>query len=424
MRQCFSRFAAVSVLLGILYVPFLFAQPLQKVRPEVVGFSANRLARLDTLFDTYTAAGKLPGGVLTVTRNGRIAYQRAFGFRNIESGIAMSTNSLFRIASQSKAIVSVGAMILQEEGKLLISEPVSKYLPEFANTTVAVSDENGGYEVVAAKRQITIRDLLTHTSGVGYGGGISADRWKAAEITGWYFADRNEPIRETVRRMAALPFESQPGEKFVYGYSTDILGALVEVVSGMSLDEFLRDRIFRPLDMRDTHFYPPASKADRLATVYSATDTGLVPAPDPGGMVGQGEYINGPRISFSAGSGLVSTATDYTRFLQMVLNGGILYDTRILSRKTIQHMLSNHTGELFLSPGQVFGLGFYINTDTGLRMQPGSDGQFGWGGAYHSTYWADPAEDLVVTYFTQILPASGLDDHAKIRVLVYQAIED
>jgi CubicO group peptidase (beta-lactamase class C family) len=424
MNRRSFRPVALLVLLTSFSVPFLWAQPIQNVRPEVVGLSADRLARLDTFFDGYVAEGKLPGGVLMVTRNGRIAYERAFGFRNIESGIEMSINSLFRIASQSKAIVSVGAMILQEEGALLISEPVSKYLPEFANTTVAVPVEDGGYEVVAATREITIRDLLTHTSGAGYGGGIATQEWQDAGITWWYFADREEPIRETVRRMAALPFESQPGEKFVYGYSTDILGAILEVASGMNLSDFLTDRIFRPLDMRDTHFYPPVSKQDRLASVYAVTAEGLVRAPNLGGREGQGEYINGPRMSYSGGAGLVSTATDYTRFLQMLINGGNLYDTRILSRKSVQHMISNHTGDLFPTPGRDFGLGFFISTDIGEQMLLGTPGEFGWGGAYHSTYWADPAEGLVVTYFTQVLPATGLDDHAKIRVLIYQAIQD
>jgi CubicO group peptidase (beta-lactamase class C family) len=401
------------------------AQTLPRARPEAVGLSSERLKRLSDALRAYVKEGKLPGGVALVARKGKVAYLEAFGQRDVEAGAAMREDTLFRIASQTKALVSVGVMVLQEEGRLLISDPVGKYLPEFRETTVAVPKQGGGYDVVKAKRQITVRDLLTHTSGVSYGGGPARDRWEAAKITGWYFADRDEPVGATVARMAALPFDAQPGERFVYGYSTDILGALVERASGQTLEEFLRSRLLDPLGMKDTHFYLPESKAGRFAVVYSAKESGgLERAPEPGGMVGQGAYVRGPRKSFSGGAGLLSTAEDYARFLSMLLGGGELDGKRILSRKSVELMTTDHLHGLAFRDGQGFGLGFSVVKDLGARGQPGSAGEYGWGGAYHSTYWVDPKEQLVVVYFTQLIPARGLDDHDKLRALVYQAIVD
>jgi len=300
---------------------------------------AGRLERLSGALESYVEEGELAGAVALVAHGGEVSYLEAVGHRDVQAGDPMETDDIFRIASQTKAIVSVGIMILQEEGHLLISDPVGRYLPEYMETTVAVGDGDGGYDIVPANRPITIRDLLTHTAGIGYGGGPAADLWAEADIQGWYFAHRDEPVRETVRRMAALPMDAQPGERFVYGYATDILGALVEEVSGEPLDGFLRTRIFEPLGMADTHFYLPEEKRDRLSVVYSASEErGLAPAPDPGGMVGQGAYVDGPRTSFSGGAGLLSTAHDYARFLQMMLNGGELDGARILSSKSVDLM--------------------------------------------------------------------------------------
>lgn len=416
---------AAVLCVALASAPLAFAQTLQRVKPEAVGLSSERLKRLSEALNGYVKDGRLPGGVVLVARRGKVAYTEAFGQRDREAGAPMREDAVFRIASQTKALVSVGVMILQEEGRLLISDPVGKYLPEFRETTVAVPKQGGGYEVVKAKRPVTIRDLLTHMSGVGYGGGVARDRWEAAKITGWYFADRDEPVGATVARMAALPFDAQPGEKWVYGYSTDILGALLEKVSGQSLDEYLRARIFDPLGMKDTHFYLPESKAERFAVVYSAKEAGgLERAPEPGGMVGQGAYVKGPRKSFSGGAGLLSTANDYARFLSMLLNGGELDGKRLLSRKSVELMTVDHINGVPYREGQGFGLGFSVVKDLGLRGQPGSVGEYGWGGAYHSTYWVDPKEQLVVVYFTQLIPARGLDDHDKLRALVYQAIVD
>ena len=430
-RPCASPRRRTSILTVALLLVALtcsqanYAQTLQRVRPESVGLSSERLNRLSEALDGYVKDGRLSGGVALVARRGKVAYVEAFGQRDIEAKAPMREDSVFRIASQTKALVSVGVMMLQEEGRLLINDPVGKYLPEFRETTVAVPKQGGGYDVVKAKRQITIRDLLTHTAGVGYGGGVARDRWEAAKITGWYFADREEPVGATVARMAALPFDAHPGERWVYGYATDILGALVERVSGRTLEEFLRARIFEALGMKDTHFYLPESKADRFAVVYSAKESGgLERAPEPGGMVGQGAYLKGPRKSFSGGAGLLSTAQDYARFLSMLLNGGELDGKRLLSRKSVELMTVDHIEGKPFRDGQGFGLGFVVVKDLGARGWPGSVGEYGWGGAYHSTYWVDPKEQLVVVYFTQLIPARGLDDHDKLRALVYQAIVD
>lgn len=387
--------------------------------------SSERLQFLTNALQQYVDKGQLSGAVALVARHGKIAYLKSFGKSDMENKLPMMDNSIFRIASQTKAIVSVGVMMLQEEGKLIISDPVGNYLPAFKETTVAVS-KDGKIESVKANRSITIRDLLTHTAGIGYGGGVASDLWKEAGIQGWYFADRDEPIQATVTRMAGLPFDAQPGEKFVYGYSTDILGALIEVVSGVSLDMFLKTRILDPLEMRDTHFYLPKDKSNRLAVVYSSTDKGLQRAPETGGMVSQGAYVNGPRKSFSGGAGYLSTANDYARFLQMMLNKGELNGKRIISRKTVELMTVNHLKEGVLpdANGTGFGLGFSIMEDVGIKGTMGSNGEFGWGGAYHSTYWVDPHEDLIVVYFTQLIPSKGLNDQDKLRALIYQALVD
>lgn len=416
--------ACLALLVFVGAVPSLASQWTQ-VAPESVGVSPGRLDRLDRVFQKYVDDEKLPGSVILVARRGQIAYLESFGYRDREQKAPLQTDAIFRIASQSKAIVSVGVMILQEQGHLLITDPVGKHLPGFNKTTVAEKTDDG-YRVVPAKRKITIRDLLTHTAGISYGGGPAKDKWEAAGITGWYFADRDEPIQDTIARIPELPFDAHPGERFVYGYNTDILGALIEVVSGQALDDFLTEHILQPLGMHDTHFYLPEDKSDRLATVYSSqSGGGLERAPDPGHMVGQGAYDQGPRKSFSGGAGFLSTANDYARFLQMMLNKGRLDGQRILSPSSVELMTVDHIGDIeFGGPGVGFGLGFSVLKDLGLRGTPGAEGEYGWGGAYHSIYWVDPKNELVVVYFTQLIPARNVDDHSKLRTLIYQALID
>tara|TARA_B000000460_G_scaffold73092_1_gene50527 strand:- start:417 stop:1709 length:1293 start_codon:yes stop_codon:yes gene_type:complete len=417
-------------LILVLTLSSIFAQPFRNVRPEIVGMSSERLERLTYQLDSYVNDKKLSGGVALVLRQGKAAYYYSFGYRDQELLDPMEKDDIFRIASQTKAIISVGIMILQEKGLLLIQEPVGKYIPEYNTTTVAESDENGSYKVVKAKRKITIRDLLTHTAGVGWGFGPAKDLWENAEIMGWYFAHRDESIQSTVKRIAKLPMDAQPGEEFVYGLSIDILGALIEIVSGQPLDLFLQQEIFNPLEMKDTHFYLPLDKEARLTKVYSSTDDGIKLAPNPGkrigqSMIGQGHYLNGPRKSYSGGAGLLSTAEDYAVFLQMMLNQGQFGNKRILSRKSVELMTTNHIGSIpFSSDGIRFGLGFGTVEELGGRGKLGSIGEFSWGGAYHSTYWVDPKEEMVVVYFTQLIPALNINDHDKLRALIYQSIID
>ena len=422
LRHAFARAAFSLVLLGAAIAAQ--AQSLRPASPESVGLSAERLERLSAALEAYVDDGQVAGSVTLIARRGRIAYFEAFGQRDREAKAPMKTDAIFRIASQSKAVVSVAAMTLVEEGKLLLTDPVGKYLPEFMETKVAVARDGGGYDVVKAVRPITVRDLLTHTSGFGYGTGVGADLWSAANQTGYYFADRNETIRDSVRRIATLPAHAQPGTQWIYGYNTDILGALVEVVAAKPLDQVLRERVLEPVGMRDTEFYLSRGKTDRLTAVYSMNDGKLERAPTPGNSVGQGHYVEGPRKNFSGGAGLLSTATDYARFLQMMLNGGELDGRRVLGRKTVELMTTSHLGNVSYNPGQGFGLGFSVVEDLGARGSPGSVGEFGWGGAYHTTYWVDPREELVVVHLTQLVPAGTVDDQAKVRALVYQAIVD
>ena len=427
LRQHKAR--AASLILGLaapLALPFVIplAAAQDLVAPNSVGMSASRLALLDSNLQRYVDEARLAGQVYVLMRHGEVVAHEANGMQDLEDGVPMSTDTLFRIASQTKAITSLGIMMLQERGLLDINAPLSRYLPEWKEMQVAVANSSGGYTLEPARREITLRHLLTHTGGMSYGNGVAASAWAQASIQGWYFADREEPVRDTVARMASLPLDAHPGEQWIYGYNTDILGAVIEQVSGQDLANFFAEEIFAPLGMNDTHFYLPASKRGRLATVYRPADGGVEAIPAINGMQSQGLYDDGPRQSFSGGAGLLSTASDYAKFLQMTLNGGELNGARLVSRKTIELMTTDHLGEIAFQPGQGFGLGFSIATDLGLRGTLGSEGEYAWGGAYHSVYWVDPVEDLLVVYLTQIIPATNLDDHTTLRNGVYQAIVD
>ncbi len=416
---------ALAALVGALALSSTaLAQQTPVAVPEAVGVSSTRLDRLSDVLQGYVDEGRLAGMVALLTRGGKVVYHEAFGQRDVEAGAPMRRDSIFRIASQSKAVTSVAAMMLVEEGRMLLSDPVGKYLPAFADTTVAVAGDDGGYDVVESKRPITVRDLLTHSAGISYGDGAAVAAYQEAEIYGWYFADNDEPIGVTVDRLAALPFNAHPGDEWIYRYSSDILGALIERVSGTDLDSFFRERILDPLGMTDTHFYLPVEKRDRLATVYAATpEGGIERSPDVGGMIAQGAYVDGPRKSFSGGAGLLSTASDYARFLQMLLAGGALDGERLLSPKTVELMTVNHVADRFpWAAGAGFGLGFRVTLDLGTTGQYGSDGAYSWGGAYHTTYWVDPAEELVAVLMTQLIPAGNSDLQAKFQTMVYQAI--
>ena len=402
-----------------------WTQGLPSASPESVGLSTERLERVNRVMNDYVDRGRVAGVVTLIARHGKVAHLQSYGSLDIEKNAPMQKDSIFRIASMSKAVTSVAALILMEEGKLLLSDPVSKFIPAYKNTTVAIPPPAGAapdtpVAVVPAKREITVRDLLTHTSGVSYGSGPAEAQYKAAKIWMWYFADKDEPILPVMERLASLPFDAQPGEKYVYGFNTDILGAVVEKASGMPLDEFFRTRVFEPLKMVDTSFFLPPAKRDRLAAVYLAKDGTIERAPDP--QRGQGDYVDGPRKCLSGGAGLLSTASDYARFLQMLVNGGELDGQRLLSPKTVELATSNHLGTLFNEGKTGFGLGFEIVEHVGRSGRPGSVGEFSWGGAYYTSYWADPQEQIVAVFMSQMLPAGNLDLQGKFRALVYQAV--
>ncbi|GAC1514917.1 MAG: serine hydrolase domain-containing protein [Gemmatimonadaceae bacterium] len=392
-----------------------------------LGFSTERLARLDSALQRAVDRKEIAGAVALVLRDGQTVYERAVGWSDREAGRRMTPDAIFRIASQTKALTSVAVMALVEEGKISLGDPVSRFIPAFAHTTVAVRSDTGRV-VLPAKRRITIRDLLTHTAGISYGtdslvAPLYAQRALGpAAGYGWYTADKTEPICQTMERLATLPFVAQPGERFVYGYNTDILGCVVERASGIALDEFVRTRITAPLGMKDTHFYLPPEKRNRLASVYaSGPDSLIVRAPD--GPRGQGAYVDGPRVSFAGGAGLLSTAHDYGRFLQMLLNGGTLEGTRVLGPRTVALMTTNQTGTLYGSPagGTGFGLGFSVVEKAGADGKVESVGTFGWGGAYGTNYEVDPQERLVLVLMLQLLPSRN-DLGARFPMLVYQAL--
>ena len=415
----FRKFAVAAAI--SLLAAFLQAVSLPTAKPAEVGLSAERLDRLTRVMQEYIDRGMIAGMVTLVARNGRVAYLRPFGKLDL-NGAAMPVNGIFRIASQTKAVTSVAVMILQEEGKLLIDDPVAKYIPQFANARVAVpaAEKNSkGYTTVEIKRPITIRDLLTHTAGISYGDGPAKEEYVAAGIYGWFLADKAVPIGEIVKKLATLPFDAQPGEKWVYGYNSDILGYLVERVSGMTLAEFFARKITGPLGMTDTHFFLPEDKLGRFTSVYGVDEKGGLKLMED---ARENSYVKGPRVCYAGGAGLLSTAEDYARLLLMLQGGGELGGARILSPKSVELMTVDHVGDLYDSQG--FGLGFWVTERLGRNGQPGSVGSFGWGGAYHTTYWVDPAEKLIAVLMTQLLPAGNSDLHAKFRAMVYQSIVD
>jgi CubicO group peptidase (beta-lactamase class C family) len=401
---------------------FVFAITARAVDPAAAGFDADRLGRLDRAILAEIDQKRLAGGVMFIARDGRVVKLQAYGQQDIAAGRPMPPDAIFRIASMSKAITTVAALMLYEEGRFMLNDPVGKYIPAFAKSEVAVPppvDAPAGtkYVKVPAKSPITIRQLMTHTAGLTYGVGNNpaAAEFKQANVRGWYFADKDESVGETMQRLAKLPLAHHPGEAYDYGFGTDLLGHLVEVVSGMPLDKFIATRITGPLKMPDTCFFLPPEKAGRLATVYGVTDGVLAPGD-------QGLYVTGPRKCFSGGAGLLSTATDYGRFLQMLLNGGELDGVRLLGPKTVDLMHANHVGDLHAGGRQSFGLGFWVNDRPGRFGELAGEGSYGWGSAYFPQYVVDPKERLVFLFMTQLLPNGGNDLNQRMKVLTYQAL--
>jgi CubicO group peptidase (beta-lactamase class C family) len=388
------------------------------------GFSVERLARVDALLDGYVNDGRIAGIVALVMRDGRPIYEHAVGWSDKEAGQQMTMDTIFRIASQSKALTSVAILQLMEEGRLTVSERAGKWIPSFEKTTVLSPGDNS---TQPAKRAITIRDLLTHTAGVSYGQPpafaalYEPKGLGPAAGFGWYFADKDEPICTSMETLGSLPFAAHPGEQYVYGYNTDVLGCIVEKASGVPLDEFVRTRITGPLGMKDTYFYLPADKAARLSVVYgSGPDGMIVKAPD--GSRGQGHYVDGPRKSFSGGAGLVSTARDYATFLEALRRGGALGKARILSPHAVQLMTTNQIGDLKSPRGLGFGFGFETHDKYGVSGME-SVGSWGWGGAYGTWYRVDPEERLTIVLMLQMMP-NNTDVREKFSTAVYQALVD
>ena len=394
-----------------------------KVAPS--GFAPDRLRRIDRFMQQYVDSREIGGAVALVLRDGRVVYQRAVGWLDRESGRRITLNTLFRIASQTKALTSVVILSLAEEGKLSVDDPVSRWIPSFAHTSVATKGDSR-LVIMPAKRAITIRDLLTHTAGISYGTDpLTAALYAAQGLGpragwGWYTADKDEPICATMERLGSLPFTAQPGARYVYGYNTDILGCVAERASGMTLDQLIRKRITDPLGMRDTYFFVPAAGKSRLATVYASDSTNHADrAPD--GPRGQGNYVDGPRKSFSGGAGLISTANDCARFLEMLRNGGEVDGVRILSPHTVDLMTHNQIGSLYDSTGaRGFGFGFETVERYGASGLA-SVGTFSWGGAYGSRYFVDPVEHLVIVFMINQIP-NHTDIAVEFPTLVYQAL--
>src|SRR3954447_23499805 len=360
------QYSAMRTLASVAIALLLGLTPAAQKAPAT--FSPERLARIDRLFQQYVDENRVGGVVGLVLQDGKPVYERAVGWADKEAGTKMANDSIFRIASQTKAITSVAILSLMEEGKLSITDPVSRYIPTFANSKVAVRGTTApsagvSAEIVPAKRPINLRDLLTHTAGISYGTEptvaalYEAKGLGPAAGYGWFTADKDEPICVTMERLRGLPFVAEPGEAWVYGYNTDILGCIVEKASGTPLDEFIRTRITGPLGMKDTVFFLTPAQRGRLAAVYTgAPDGTVVRAPD--GPRGQGTYVDGPRKSFAGGAGLLSTAQDYARFLEMIRRGGAIDGVRILSPRTVALMPTNQIGTLHSLNGLGFGLGF------------------------------------------------------------------
>jgi CubicO group peptidase (beta-lactamase class C family) len=390
------------------------------------GIAADRLSRLDKVFQQHVDENRVGGVVALVLRDGRPIYEKAFGWSDKEAGRRMTVDTIFRIASQTKALTSVAILALMEEGKLTPATALSQFIPGFAKTTVAVKGDSG-VTTVPARRAITIRDLLTHTAGISYGtDALVSSMFEGKGLGpaagfGWYTADKDEGTCVTMERLATLPFVAQPGESYVYGYNTDILGCVVERASAMPLDQYIATKITTPLGMKDTKFFLPAADRDRLAAVYaSGPDGTIVRAPD--GARGQGHYVEGPRKSFSGGAGLLSTARDYARFLEMTRNGGVLDGARVLSPRTVALMTTNQSGTLHSTTGLGFGYGFET-VDRYGALGLSSVGAYRWGGAYGSTYLVDPEARMVMVFMMQLMP-NRTELGTIFPTLVYQALND
>jgi len=422
----------VSLLLFFVFAANSFSQILQQVAPETQGISSERLKQIDANINQWIKEGQLNGATAIILRNGKIVYHKTFGFSS--ENVSMKTDNIFRIASMTKPIISVAAMMLYEEGKFLLTDPISKFIPEFKNPVVLdkYNAADTTYTTVPAKREITMRDILSQTSGIGYaqiGSATTNAIYYKNKINGG-IGTPYSTLKDVITKLGKLPLFVQPGEEFYYGLNTDVLGYLIEVISGMPLDKYLQQKIFQPLGMKDTYFFLPKEKQARLVSLYSQGNNKMSIQDSLINLNGTfsrdfPKTING--TYFSGGAGLSSTAYDYALFGQMLLNGGELNGKRILSPATIQIMVSNQIGELLMwgdaNKTRRFGLGFGILTEYAERTLMIPAGSYGWDGMFASHYWTDPKNKMVVVFMRNIWPTEHWDYGDRIKPLIYQALK-
>ena len=418
MTHPILRCLALTAVLYSFHVDAIHARELPTARPESVGMSSARLERIETAMQRYIDADLTPGVITAIVKDGKLVHFKVQGEMDVEAGKPMRPDAIFRIASMTKPITSVALMMLWEEGRFQLRDPVAKFIPAFGKVRVSTTADASGKtgELVPPDRPMQIRDLLTHTSGLAnaYIGNVKAYR----EVTTG--ASDNA---ELIARLASMPLNYHPGEAWQYSAATDVVGHLVEIISGQNLDTFFRQRIFDPLDMPDTHFYLDAKQADRLTAQYTPGADKTITLQDPGSV--ESRWITSPGTLFRGAGGLVSTVRDYLRFQQMVANGGELFGTRILAPSTVSLMLDNHTGDLDLwlaGPGIGFGLGYGVVVDRGEAATPLSEGAGYWGGAYCTISWVDPTQNLVGVLMTQVRPYTHINIRQDFQVLTYQAI--
>lgn len=402
------------------------------VSPEQVGLSAARLARISSWMKGWVDSGKLPGLLVGVMRHGELAFAETYGKADVERNKPVRPDTLYRIYSMTKPLTSVAIMMLYEEGRFQLDNPISKFIPAFANQRVCIGGSRGKLETVPAERDITFRDLLSHTSGLTYGfmEATAVDALYRSK-NGIDFQTATTTLKEVVEKLATFPLIAQPGKAWNYSVSTDVLGYLVEVISGMPFEKYLVEKVINPLGMVDTDFFVPDAKHDRFATNYQAGPGGKLEVfDDPT----KSRYLK-PRAVNSGGGGLVSTASDYLRFCKFMLNKGELDGVRLLGRKTIELMTMNHLkGDMAdmgmarwsesTAEGIGFGLGFSVMLDPAKAHIVGTPGEYSWGGAASTTFWCDPAEDMAVVMLTQLMPSTTYPIRRELRVLTYQAIVD
>jgi len=423
------RGSVLSAVVSLSVVSIGVAQQLPTASPESVGLSSERLGRITAAVDESIKDKQIAGAVTMVVRHGKVAWLKPQGMLDREAGKAMPADAMFRICSMSKPITSVAVMMLYEEGRFQLGDPISKYLPEFKDPKVLVKPANGGTPYsIPATREITIRDLLRHTSGLTYNWNETLGKMYDDANVATGLLEYDGTIADNVKRLAAQPLLFQPGERWEYSLGVDVLGRLVEVVSGMPLDEFFRKRIFEPVGMKDSYFYLPQEKLSRLAVAYGifegkeATRFPDKPVVD-GLLTYDASYpIAGPKKLFSGGGGLVSTAEDYARFCQMMLDNGMVNGKRLLSRKTVELMTHDQLGKI--GPDQGFGLGFGVDGVKGPMDELGSPGEFGWGGFFYTSFTIDPKEQMIVIFMAQLHPAADVNIQNRVKTLVYEAIND